>query len=58
MLQVKNLINFYISDLVQEVHSAQKRRDESMMGRLQMANDEKDEMINRLREIEQKLEDQ
>ncbi|KAJ8308214.1 hypothetical protein KUTeg_013088 [Tegillarca granosa] len=46
------------ADLVQEVHSAQKRRDESMMGRLQMANDEKDEMINRLKEIEQRLEDQ
>ncbi|XP_033734074.1 mirror-image polydactyly gene 1 protein-like isoform X2 [Pecten maximus] len=44
--------------LVQEVRSAQKKRDESSMNRIKIANQERDEALLRLRQAEIRLEDQ
>ncbi|XP_060068442.1 uncharacterized protein LOC132548593 [Ylistrum balloti] len=44
--------------LVQEIHSAQKKRDESLMNRIKVANQERDEASLRLRNAEIRLEDQ
>ncbi|XP_069117112.1 mirror-image polydactyly gene 1 protein-like isoform X2 [Argopecten irradians] len=44
--------------LVQEVRSAQKKRDESSSNRIKIANQERDEALLRLRQAEIRLEDQ
>lgn len=46
------------TDLVLEVHTAQKKRDESVMNRIRVANQERDEAIKRLRQLERRLDDQ
>lgn len=44
-------------DLVQEVHKAQKRKEEAMMGRIKVANQERDESMFRLSEMERRYEE-
>lgn len=41
--------------LVEEVYSAQRERDEAVMSRLQLANEERDEAIAQLKHMEMSL---
>ena len=38
-----------ISELVEKIYKAQKERDEAMMGRLRVANEDRDEALLKLR---------
>lgn len=56
----KNLYIFCfdtISGMVQEVHKAQRRKEEAMMGRIKVANQERDEALFRLSELERRYEE-
>jgi hypothetical protein len=43
--------------MVQEVHKAQRRKEEAMMGRIKVANQERDEALFRLSELERRYEE-
>ncbi|XP_062587228.1 mirror-image polydactyly gene 1 protein-like isoform X2 [Saccostrea cucullata] len=43
--------------MVQEVHTAQRKREESMMGRMKLNSQEKEEALRRLRELERRLDE-
>lgn len=43
--------------MVQEIHSAQRKREESMMGRMKLNSQEKEEALRRLRELERRLDE-
>ena len=42
----------YFAALVDKIYTAQKERDTAVMARLKMANDERDETLERLKRIE------
>ncbi|KAH3854670.1 hypothetical protein DPMN_097218, partial [Dreissena polymorpha] len=44
--------------VVEEVYTAQRKRDEAMTGRMKLANEEKDDVMARLRQIEARLDSQ
>ena len=50
---LKRIIIVIISALVNEIYSAQKQRDIAMMGRIKLANEQRDEAVSRLQKIEQ-----
>ena len=41
-----------IIDMVEEIYRAQKQRDEAILGRLRLANEERDEALVKLRQSE------
>ncbi|XP_022332818.2 mirror-image polydactyly gene 1 protein-like isoform X4 [Crassostrea virginica] len=43
--------------MVQEIHTAQRKREESMMGRMKLNSQEKEEALRRLRELERRLDE-
>ena len=47
----------YILELVEEIYRAQKVRDESMMARIKLANEERDEALSRLKRLQTGLEE-
>ncbi|KAK3597851.1 hypothetical protein CHS0354_029425 [Potamilus streckersoni] len=55
-LQTQESVSAKAADLVQEVYTAQRIRDESVSGRIQVANQERDEVRLKLEAIEKKLE--
>lgn len=44
--------------VVKEVYSAQKKRDESSAGLMRLANEERDDVMERLRKLEARLDTQ
>lgn len=53
-----SLINYglyILVALVEEVYSAQRERDEAVMSRLQLANEERDEAIAQVKHMEMSL---
>jgi len=45
----------YVSGIVEEVYAAQRQRDEASAGRMRLANQERDDVLQRLRQIEARL---
>lgn len=52
------MIMLYILGVVEEVYAAQKKRDEASLRRMKVVNEEKEDVIERLKCIEKKLEEE
>ena len=48
----------HVSGIVEEVYAAQKKRDEASLGRMRVINEEKEDVIERLRDMERKIEEE
>ena len=44
--------------IVEEVYAAQKKRDDASLGRMKVINQEKEDVVERLREMERRLEEE
>ena len=53
-----NLTYFcYILGIVEEVYAAQKKRDDASLGRMRLVIEEKEDVLERLRNMERRLDD-
>lgn len=56
VLSLSNLfVEHTFAALVEEVYSAQRERDEAVMARLRLANEERDEAFLRVQRLEESL---
>ena len=48
----------YVTGIVEEVYAAQKKRDDASLGRMRLVNEEKEDVIERLRNMERRLDEE
>ena len=50
--------SIFLPGVVEEVYAAQRKRDEATAARMRLANEERDDVIERLRQLEARLDAQ
>lgn len=55
--EVDALVAAGVADAIQDIRAVQKSRDDAMMARVRVANEERDAALDRSRRLEERLED-